>query len=198
MSAFKRLGVNRILAVCSVGSLQKDKIPPHSIIMPDDYLSFWNTATFAEDSKIGELLPSFDMDGRTSGLNALMEAGYDKRMHLVTNGAVYVQSRGPRFESRAESRALNMLGGDIVGMTGVSEVVLANELRIPITMLCFADNYANGINDDSEMDAYTQFYSNVQAQLETVEGAVGTVMQALLKADAKGTNGHKPDMLLSR
>ena len=91
MRAFERLGVDRILLVCSVGSLQKDTIPPHSIVMPNDYMAFWNTATFAENDKIGELVPSFDLDGRTSGLNALLDKGYDKKMNLVTDDVVYVQ-----------------------------------------------------------------------------------------------------------
>jgi hypothetical protein len=29
----------------------------------------------------------------------------------------------------------------------VSEVVLCNELRMPVSMVCFCDNYANGITD---------------------------------------------------
>ena len=111
---------------------------------------------------------------------------------------VAVQARGPRFEAKAESRALKMLGGDVVGMTGVSEVVLANELRIPVAMLGFCDNYCNGIDDTANADAYTQFYANVQAQMDTVEGAVETVMKSLLTAGAAGLNGYKPETLLSR
>jgi 5'-methylthioadenosine phosphorylase len=44
------------------------------------------------------------------------------RMKLVECGATYVQTRGPRFETKAEIRALGVMGGDVVGMTGVSEV----------------------------------------------------------------------------
>jgi len=200
LKAFANTGVNRILLVCSVGSLRADKIPPHSIIMPNDYIALWNTATYATNSKLGELLPTFDLDGRVAGLNALREGGFDKKMNLVDDEAVYVQTRGPRFETKAEVRALNLMGGDLVGMTGVSEVVLCNELRIPVTMLCFCDNYANGlVEEEGGQDAYTQFYANVQAQMDTVEAAVGTVMQALLKDTLpESKNGAKPETLMSR
>jgi len=201
LKAFANAGVNRILLVCSVGSLRADKIPPHSIIMPNDYIALWNTTTYAQNSKLGELLPTFDMSGRESGLQALRDGGFDKKMNLVDDEAVYVQTRGPRFETKAEVRALNMLGGDLVGMTGVSEVVLCNELRIPVTMLCFCDNYANGLVEEDGQDAYTQFYANVQAQMETVEAAVGTVMQALLKdepASVDSNGAAKPEPLMSR
>jgi purine nucleoside phosphorylase len=44
LQAFKQIGVTEVLQVCSVGSLVKGHIPPHSIIFPDDYIALWNMA----------------------------------------------------------------------------------------------------------------------------------------------------------
>jgi 5'-methylthioadenosine phosphorylase len=51
--------------------------------------------------------------------------GYKIRQDLV-----YVCVEGPRFETVAKIRMFRRMGGDVVGMTGVPEVVLANELGI--------------------------------------------------------------------
>mmetsp|Transcript_1479 Transcript_1479/g.3351 ORF Transcript_1479/g.3351 Transcript_1479/m.3351 type:complete len:339 (-) Transcript_1479:869-1885(-) len=178
LKAFKQIGVTEVLQVCSVGSLVKGHIPPHSIIFPDDYIALWNMATYATNDKSGELLPTLDMDSRAAALAAVHATDIPLRMKLVECGATYVQTRGPRFETKAEIRALGVMGGDVVGMTGVSEVVLCNELRMPVSMVCFCDNYANGIN--TEMDAYNEFYSNVKSNMETVEETVACVIDALL------------------
>jgi purine nucleoside phosphorylase len=59
-----------------------------------------------------------------------------------------------------------------------ASVVLCNELRMPVSMVCFCDNYANGIN--TEMDAYNEFYSNVKSNMENVEDTVACVIDVLL------------------
>jgi 5'-methylthioadenosine phosphorylase len=41
-----------------------------------------------------------------------------------------------------------MLGGDLVGMTGVPEVTLAREREICYNSICIVSNYASGISPD--------------------------------------------------
>lgn len=60
----------------------------------------------------------------------------------------YVQTPGPRLETRAEVRAL-AAGADLVGMTVASEATLARETGMEIAALCTVDNYAHGIADES-------------------------------------------------
>ena len=61
--------------------------------------------------------------------------------------AVYVCAEGPRFETKAEIKAYQILGGDLVGMTQVPEVVLANQLGIRYAALAIITNYAAGMQD---------------------------------------------------
>ena len=63
-------------------------------------------------------------------------------------GGTYVCTEGPRFETPAEIKMFKMLGGDLVGMTGVPEVTLAREREICYNSICIVSNYASGISEE--------------------------------------------------
>jgi 5'-methylthioadenosine phosphorylase len=63
----------------------------------------------------------------------------------VRPGLVYVCAEGPRFETAAEIRMFRLIGGDVVGMTGVPEVVLANEKKMEYASVVIATNWAAGL-----------------------------------------------------
>jgi purine-nucleoside phosphorylase len=86
-----------------------------------------------------------------------MSCPYDKQLGKLlqdaaaANGAalktgVYVSVMGPNLETRAEYRFLRMIGADMVGMSTVPEVIVANQLQLPcaavsvITDECDPDN----------------------------------------------------------
>jgi 5'-methylthioadenosine phosphorylase len=81
-----------------------------------------------------------------------MNAAYAQKMHAVCTameaetvmGGIYIQTSGPRFETRAEVSILKKLG-DVVGMTMASEATLSMEYAIPYVSLCCIDNYCNGV-----------------------------------------------------
>jgi 5'-methylthioadenosine phosphorylase len=60
---------------------------------------------------------------------------------VVENG-VYVCTEGPRFETPAEIHMYRQMGGSVVGMTGLPEVVLARELEMCYATICMVSNYA--------------------------------------------------------
>lgn len=135
--ALKSIGVSGVIAVNSVGSL-KVSLKPGTLIIPDDFVSFYNIPTF------------FDYETRFTIPN--MDADYAQRLYQVctgleietTLGGVYMQTTGPRFETKAEISILKKVG-DVVGMTMASEATLCMEYSIPYVSLCSIDNYCNGI-----------------------------------------------------
>ena len=48
---------------------------------------------------------------------------------------------GPRFSSKAESKMFQMWGGDIINMTAVPEVVLANEAGLCYAAIAMVTDY---------------------------------------------------------
>ena len=71
----------------------------------------------------------------------------DQHQIQVHDGATYVTTNGPRFESPAEIRMYQQLGGDVVGMTCCPEVYLAGELGMCFGAVALPINLAAGLED---------------------------------------------------
>ncbi len=59
---------------------------------------------------------------------------------------VYVQFRGPHYETPAEVRMARVLGGDLVGMSTSLETIAARESSLDVLGLCLVTNPAAGIS----------------------------------------------------
>jgi len=139
-TAFRELGVTEVVGMNSVGSLDPD-LGPGTVLVADDYLSVHPAPTFAGDERL-HIVPTLDDDLR----ELLLRAARATEGPVVDRG-VYVETRGPRFETRAEIRWLANLG-DIVGMTAASEATLYQERDLRYAMLGIVDNFANGITGE--------------------------------------------------
>jgi 5'-methylthioadenosine phosphorylase len=157
IAALKQLGVTAILATAAVGGLHDDW-PPGTLVLLDQFLDFTKLrpTTFFDG---GEVAPTSCR--QTSGAmpvhidmtepycprlrRLLLNIAEQMNVTLIPQG-VYACMEGPRFETPAEIRMLRMLGGDVVGMTGVPEVVLAREAGICYAGVAIVTNYAAGIS----------------------------------------------------
>ena len=59
---------------------------------------------------------------------------------------IYVQFRGPQFETPAEVRMAGVLGGDLVGMSTAIETIAARELGAEVLGISLVTNLAAGIS----------------------------------------------------
>lgn len=145
IQALKQIGVERIIAVCSVGSLKKD-IWPGDFVIIDQFIDFTKSrpTTFFDE---GECVVHTDVT------NPYCEEIRDCIESVPIEGATlhakgtYVCTEGPRFETAAEIRMFALMGGDVVGMTAVPECVLARELGICYACVAVVTNFAAGIDD---------------------------------------------------
>ena len=138
--ALKRLGVEGIIAVSAVGSLQ-ESIAPGEMVVPDQIIdrtrhnrptTFFGGGIVAH---VGFADPfCADLSGRLVAAGAVTGAS-------VHAGGTYVAMEGPLFSTRAESRMYRSWGGSIIGMTAVPEAKLAREAEIAYAMLATATDY---------------------------------------------------------
>lgn len=164
--ALKDLGVTRIIAINSVGSL-KIKNRPGTFIVPDDFISIWQIPTFFDD-EMRFMIPRMDVD-----LAEWLHKQCRALKMTVQQGGVYIQTTGPRLETRAEIAMLKRWG-DIVGMTMASEATLSMEQQIPYTSLCSIDNYGHGIAKVAL--TMEEIKENVMANAKQVEVLIRTIL----------------------
>ena len=141
VDALKQVGVTKVIATNSVGSMNPE-MPPGSFVIPDDFLDFsQNRAkTFFEDKVVHiDVTEPYCSHLR----DVLNESGE------VILGGTYVCTEGPRFETPAEIKMFKMLGGDLVGMTGLPEVTLVREREMCYNSICIVSNYASGISENA-------------------------------------------------
>lgn len=133
-------GVDRVLAIGSVGSLRPD-LGVGSLVCPDDFIALNLGDSIFADAR-AHSAPRFSERWREDVIAAWSEGGQAPR-----DGGVYWQARGPRFETPAEIR-LMAAHADVVGMTIASECVVAGELGLDYAALCVVDNLANGLAEE--------------------------------------------------
>lgn len=141
LGALAALGCRRVLGLSSVGSLRLDW-PVGDVVVPDDFHAPAVTPSRFTDER-GHHVPGFDPELRRLVVETWREAASTP----VHDGGVYAQTTGPRFETPAEVRALARVA-DLVGMTAVSECVLAPEFGLSYASICVIDNLANELGDD--------------------------------------------------
>lgn len=90
------------------------------------------------DERLGprfpEMLTTYD---RALNQKAL---GVASANNFRAHEGVYVALPGPNLETPAEYNFLNRIGGDIVGMSTVPEVIVANHMKLPIMVISVVSN----------------------------------------------------------
>lgn len=147
--ALKELGVKRIIATAAVGSLTP-RYKLGDIVLLDQFIDFTKSRpqTFYEGGNQGVLHVDMTEPYCNSIQGVILQAAKASNLQIpVKEGATYVCTEGPRFETPAEIRMYQMLGGDLVGMTSVPEVVLAKEMGMCYASIGMVTNEAAGIAD---------------------------------------------------
>jgi 5'-methylthioadenosine phosphorylase len=148
LQALQSLGVKRILASNAVGSINR-KIPPMGLALLTDFLDFTSgrAATFFDGGSSGLAHTNMDVPYCPSLREKLLALAPSFGLEIYPE-AVYVATNGPRFESPAEIRMFAKLGGDVVGMTGLPELVLARELGMHYASVAYSINWAAGLEEE--------------------------------------------------
>lgn len=143
--ALKDLGAESILATAAVGSLRK-MVPPGELVLLSQFIDMTKRriGTFYDEEGVPfkhlDVTEPFSEPLRERVLRAATAQG----IHIHPYGT-YVAFEGPRLETAAEISMMQILGGDVVGMTIVPEVVLAGEADLSYAAIAVITNYGVGM-----------------------------------------------------
>ena len=143
MMALKTLGVTHVLATCAVGSCY-DAYAPGDIVVLSDFLDFTKTRDLTFHDGAGGVKHTDMSDPYCKNLRDHLKAGADAMGLNLAGDAVYVCTQGPRFETASEIKFFQSIGGQVVGMTNVPEVVLAKELGMCYAACGIVTNWCTG------------------------------------------------------
>ncbi len=141
--ALADLGFQDVVSLNSVGSLKRD-LPPGTFVSCSDYVGLQQGPATFHDTELKGGAP-----GIANNLIPLLVAKLAPEF-TIHPGKVYVQMRGPRFETKAEIRVVQHWG-DVIGMTAAHEADLCTEAGLRYNSLALIDNYANGL-EGTEID----------------------------------------------
>jgi 5'-methylthioadenosine phosphorylase len=167
--ALADMGFRDVVSLNSVGSL-KPEIPPGSIVSCSDYVCLQQGPATFFDRELKGGAPVI-----ANNLIPMLVAGLAPEFSIPT-GKVYVQMRGPRFETKAEIRVVRGWG-DVVGMTAAHEADLCSEAGLSYNSLAIIDNYANGL-EGTEID-FARFKDLVRTNQEKVNRLFTRLLELL-------------------
>ena len=143
----KRLGVTAILSTTAVGSLNAN-FKPGDFVLPDQFIDFTKMrhTSFFDGGENGVVHVDMTEPYCPHLRQTVLDAGKELGGYTLHQGGTYVCTEGPRFETPAEIKMYEKLGGDLVGMTNVPEVCLAREAEICYATISMVTNFAAGIS----------------------------------------------------
>jgi len=137
--ALKKLGVERILAPSTVGSL-REEFRPGDVVFIDQFID--RTTRREQSFYSGKQVCHISVaEPMCSELRRTLIEAADKMKLKAHNTGTYVCIEGPRFSTKAESKLFRTWGADVVGMTLVPECVLAREAEMCYCTIATVTDY---------------------------------------------------------
>jgi 5'-methylthioadenosine phosphorylase len=177
--ALRALGVRQILAPCAVGSLRRD-LGPGTLVVPDQLVDRTHGRDHTFYDAIGPVVHVSFADpycpvGRRTVVDIAGRHGWPP-----THGGTLAVIQGPRFSTRAESRAMSASGWSIVGMTAQPEAGLARELALCYTNIAVVTDHdagveaGEGVTHHEVLEVFARSVGRLRALLADVIAALPT------------------------
>ena len=185
---FKVLGVERIVSISAVGSMQLEYKPTH-IVVPDQFFdrtrhrpdTFFGNGLVAHVSVAHpvcqDLIPVFVQGARAAGAT-------------VHEGGCYLCMEGPQFSTRAESEVYRGWGMAVIGMTNLQEAKLSREAEICYATLAMVTDYdcwheeEADVSGQAVMEVIAQNVKMAQTVVRNVVGGLASLPRACACAHA--------------
>jgi 5'-methylthioadenosine phosphorylase len=189
--AMKLLGVEYILSVSAVGSLQ-EQYAPTDMVIPDQFFDRTRgrvkESTFFGEGIVGHVALAHPV---CDELGDILEESCRSVGVTTHRGGTYLCMEGPAFSTKAESNVYRQWGMDIIGMTNLQEAKLAREAEIAYATLALVTDY----------DCWHEGHDNVTVDMvieylnKNVRNAQLILKDAVKRVEAKETPNQYRDAI---
>lgn len=133
------LGIKLLILTNASGALNLS-ISPGDIVAITDHINLMGTNPLIgpHDDSLGPRFPDLSRVYDPEWID-LATAAAQKRAISLRRG-VYVGVSGPNYETRAEVKFLEMIGGDLVGMSTIPEAIVAAQCGLPTLAFSIVTN----------------------------------------------------------
>jgi 5'-methylthioadenosine phosphorylase len=137
--AMKLLGVERLISVSAVGSLQED-LRPGEFLVPDQFVdrTRHRASTFFGEGLVAHVSFAHPICAQVAAVLADASVHCGVKVH---RRGTYVCMEGPQFSTLAEAQMHRQLRFEVVGMTNVTEAKLAREAELCYSTIAMITDY---------------------------------------------------------
>jgi purine-nucleoside phosphorylase len=178
------LGIQALVVTNAAGGLSK-KMRPGDFMSISDHINLMgdNPLKGKNIDQIGPRFPDMTEAYDPEFLKVAKQTAKKAKMRM--SSGVYVGVPGPTFETPAEIRYLQMIGGQAVGMSTVPEVIAANHFGVRVCGISCITNSAAGISKQKLN------HKEVMEVGKKVEGQFQKFMAGLIKGiEGKLSESH--------
>lgn len=144
--AMKLLNIDYIISTAAVGAI--NSCNTGDFVLINDFIDFTKNRTYTFFDSDDNGVVHVDMSNPYCETIRKMLGDSFKVLGIpyIPKGT-YICTEGPRFETPAEIQMYKLLGGNVVGMTNVPEVILARECALCYATIALVTNFAAGISN---------------------------------------------------
>lgn len=169
-----QLGIGVLVLTNSSGGIQPGQNVGDLVLLRDHInLSGLNPLTGSFPSSWGPQFPDM-LQAYDPALRRLLLELADE-LSIDLDEGVYCSVAGPSYETPAEVRMLRAVGGDLVGMSTVLEVIAARHMGVRCAAISLVSNPAAGVTDEV-LD-----HADVLARGRQASGKIGNLLSGLLR-----------------
>ncbi|MDO4670342.1 MAG: purine-nucleoside phosphorylase [Aerococcus sp.] len=163
----KELGVKTVVVTNAAGGIN-ETFEPGDLMIITDYINFSGPNPLigpnidAHGPRFVDMTEAYSERGAQALRDIAKEEGY-----AIKEG-VYCWMSGPTYESKAEIRALRVLGGDAVGMSTVPETIVAKHCGMEVVGISCITNLAAGMQAELNHEEVMETSARVNERFKTL------------------------------
>ncbi|MDA3793209.1 MAG: purine-nucleoside phosphorylase [Elusimicrobia bacterium] len=142
MEVMAECGIKKLI-VSNAGGGVNENFTPGDIVIIDDHINFMGDNPLIGAADFIDMTDAYSRDLRD------IAAAVGADLDIDLKRGVYMANSGPSYETPAEINMARVIGADIVGMSTVPEVIMANKYGIQVLGLSMITNMAAGITGEA-------------------------------------------------